>query len=796
MTSSYQESNSGTLQAYNDYVTSLLGQGQTLAGQQANLPVPQQQVAGFSGLQNQAFGMLPGMLGSWQPTIQGGLSALSQAQQSAQFDPNKFQQFLNPYVGGVVDEIARLGNKNLTENVLPGVRNNFGSLGQYGSARQMLATGQAAADVQRNITGQQSEALMNSYNNAMNNYGNFAQLGANTGVSAANQYGQLAGNQSQLGIADYGTLFSAGQAQQGLTQQQLNANTANQQANQQQPWNTLNNWKSLFGVTTPQSSSSWSTQLKRGGLVGLAAGGTPDDWELLNAEYRQLQPSRERNRAKLLAKEGLQFPEDDALMRELANLGIDLGDLDPEVIAELLGSSLPARNELPLLADASGVGSVPREGGLDRNQILKSILDQRGDFNKRVQESLRPLPERSEINRLTRALASSNAMGPANFGQIVGRTGKSYFDEGDELERANRLLEHQRLTLEERSLPKVPSLGAGLTGGVEHYKTVRGNDGTLWAVSDVDPNRRHKIQEGGYSKEVLKAATSAADDDLKNATFPDASRKAEARQKLIDYYQKVFAERMGDRQDKPVTSEVPPKPTPAVPNVVTSGAAPVGAAHPPSGTIPTEQETKESEKVGTGMGTEFAALQAEAREAYSSLNRYDKLGQLLQDVQTGKLTPTGTELSAWLKSVETIPWLGGKVKDFLPNFETLPNKEAAKGLIGQMALGLRNPAGGAGMPGALSDRDREFLISMVPSLANSPEGVKTMVEIQRKLARRSVDVAKLARQYRKENPRQTFDEGFYDYLEEWSAKNPLFTQEKPASEVKRRKFNLEKGVLE
>ena len=40
----------------------------------------------------------------------------------------------------------------------------------------------------------------------------------------------------------------------------------------------------------------------------------------------------------------------------------------------------------------------------------------------------------------------------------------------------------------------------------------------------------------------------------------------------------------------------------------------------------------------------------------------------------------------------------------------------------EFALELRNPSGGAGMPGAMSDADRNFLASIPPSLANTKEG--------------------------------------------------------------------------
>jgi hypothetical protein len=47
-----------------------------------------------------------------------------------------------------------------------------------------------------------------------------------------------------------------------------------------------------------------------------------------------------------------------------------------------------------------------------------------------------------------------------------------------------------------------------------------------------------------------------------------------------------------------------------------------------------------------------------------------------------------------------------------------------------------------------------------------------MIEYRVKLAQREQEVAKKARAYRKKHGK--FDEGFYDELQEWSNKNPLF----------------------
>jgi hypothetical protein len=79
------------------------------------------------------------------------------------------------------------------------------------------------------------------------------------------------------------------------------------------------------------------------------------------------------------------------------------------------------------------------------------------------------------------------------------------------------------------------------------------------------------------------------------------------------------------------------------------------------------------------------------------------------------------------------------------------------------------------MPGALSDKDREFLIQSLPTLENDPGAVGKMIEYRVELAKREQQVAKMARAYRKKN-NGTFNEGFYDELAAWSEKNPLFKE--------------------
>ena len=69
------------------------------------------------------------------------------------------------------------------------------------------------------------------------------------------------------------------------------------------------------------------------------------------------------------------------------------------------------------------------------------------------------------------------------------------------------------------------------------------------------------------------------------------------------------------------------------------------------------------------------------------------------------------------------------------------------------------------MPGAMSDKDREFLVSMTPQLSTTPEGRKLMIAVQKSIAKRNREIAKDARDYARKN-RGQLDVGFEDFVAE------------------------------
>jgi hypothetical protein len=167
----------------------------------------------------------------------------------------------------------------------------------------------------------------------------------------------------------------------------------------------------------------------------------------------------------------------------------------------------------------------------------------------------------------------------------------------------------------------------------------------------------------------------------------------------------------------------------------------------------------------TAMGKELAdyniGIIKSAGAARSKISNLDQLQNLLSDPNVYQ----GAGGEKVLQAKKIAKSIGIDVGD-------LSGGEAATAISNQLALEARNPAGGAGMPGALSDSDRNFLKNMQAGLSNTPQGNQAIIGIQRKLAQRTLDVEQRRQDYIRRKGR--LDEGFFRDLSEWSADNPLF----------------------
>lgn len=264
-------------------------------------------VAELSPLQQQAYSNVQANQGAWQPALaaaQQGNQALMNApgsfeaaqpymQQAGQSSVSGIQQYMNPYTQNVTDQIAKLGARNLTENLLPGVSDSFIRAGQFGSGRMGEFGSRALRDTQESILNQQAGALQSGYTQAMGasqaDLARQAALGQQAGAltqadlaqrqSALGQMAALGQQQQGMRATDVASLEAAGAAQQQQQQQQLGAAYQQYQTELQYP-KTQADWLStqvrgmapITPTTTTGGGTTTGASYSASPLSQLAAG--------------------------------------------------------------------------------------------------------------------------------------------------------------------------------------------------------------------------------------------------------------------------------------------------------------------------------------------------------------------------------------------------------------------------------------------------------------------------------------------------------------------------------------------
>jgi hypothetical protein len=195
-------------------------------------------LAGLDPLQQQGYAATAGAANSYIPGLNAAQYTAGQAGNS--MNAAGIQQFMNPYINNVTNEQARLANQNWQRNIMPSLGGQFVNTGGFGGQRFASALGQAGADFQANLTGQQNKSLADAYQSALSgayNQGNLLNQVAQT-------QGNLAGKQQEMGLKGASALTAAGAAQQAYEQSKLDYGLTN----------ALNSMKTLSGLTVPQGT--------------------------------------------------------------------------------------------------------------------------------------------------------------------------------------------------------------------------------------------------------------------------------------------------------------------------------------------------------------------------------------------------------------------------------------------------------------------------------------------------------------------------------------------------------------
>ena len=237
---------------------------------ETGLNIPTQEVAEFTGNQQDAFDMQRQGLGTYQNYLDNAANMAYQGSVS-QYDPQSYQQFLNPYqqyvTQGIEDQFAKAMNQSNLQAA---------KAGAFGGARQGVE--------QANLAGAQAQAvgasLAQGYGQAqqmaMSDFANQQQR-LQQGARLAAGLGQ---QQQQQQAADVTGLLQTGTLQQQRDQMEKDAQFKQQMAQIYEPYQRVGFVSDIFqGSPTSASSLTMSTapgtnplaQAVGAGITGLAA---------------------------------------------------------------------------------------------------------------------------------------------------------------------------------------------------------------------------------------------------------------------------------------------------------------------------------------------------------------------------------------------------------------------------------------------------------------------------------------------------------------------------------------------
>jgi hypothetical protein len=211
----------------------LLGQGRDLAGKTGSLisgytPYTGEEVAGLTDAQKQGIGYAPGLMQKGNEWLSG----------AGNYDPNKVQDYLNPYTEGALSAANRLTSQNLTENILPGVNSTFTGAGQFGSTRNAEFGNRAIRDTQQAIADANAKGMVGAYGQASGDYMKMLQQQGTLGQQAITQGMGLAGTEQQN------------------NQQQVEGALAAWQRNRQMPLDMFKSWSGGVGQFNPAGAGT------------------------------------------------------------------------------------------------------------------------------------------------------------------------------------------------------------------------------------------------------------------------------------------------------------------------------------------------------------------------------------------------------------------------------------------------------------------------------------------------------------------------------------------------------------
>lgn len=182
--------------------------------------------------------------------------------------------YMNPYNDAVTNRIAQLGARNLQENLMPAINQDFVRAGQYGSRNMMGEVGRSLRDTQESVLAQQAQVLQQGYGQALqaaqtdaqrygqigDSFGNLTQSGQGQALDASRTAAGLGTAARDMYALDNAALDTVGGQQQQMNQRNLDLAYGDFQQQRDYPLQQLNVLQTaLQGQQIPTSTSTTDT---------------------------------------------------------------------------------------------------------------------------------------------------------------------------------------------------------------------------------------------------------------------------------------------------------------------------------------------------------------------------------------------------------------------------------------------------------------------------------------------------------------------------------------------------------
>ena len=229
------------------YKLGLLESAKKLADQ--GVTIPKQQVAGMSGLQQEAFQQAQSGIDTFKPYLQEAGYTLGDAQ--AAFDPSGIGAFMNPYQQAVQDEIVRSYGIQAQQAGL-GAAGTPGGPSAFGGGRSAIQQAEIGRNMAQSLAQAQAAAFQNAQQQQLAQSDAFGRVG----LQQASLGEQAQGLQQKEGSY----MFDLGRQLQTQQQAELEAERQSNLAQVYEPYQRMGFLSDIYkGAPTTQQSITSAT---------------------------------------------------------------------------------------------------------------------------------------------------------------------------------------------------------------------------------------------------------------------------------------------------------------------------------------------------------------------------------------------------------------------------------------------------------------------------------------------------------------------------------------------------------